>query len=877
MAGIANRKSFLFTDIVGSMRLWSRDAAAMERALEVHDQVLNDAFGAFGGSVFSLGGDGFGVEFASAASALDAAALAQDRLGQVEWPGGLDLQVRMGAHVGEAQARDGSWFGQNVNVAARVCGAANGGQILATEAVSGDAPAAELLRLGLFELRGVSEKLALFQLGLHDAFPAPRSIDPTRDTLPEPANALIGRSVELGQIRSMVEANRLVTIAGVGGMGKTRLAIEIAHRMAPTFPDGVYFADLSPAMSGDAVVNQIAAAVRLELLSGDLREQAIAQIAERSALLVLDNCEHVLDDAAAFVADVIAHGGPGRVLATSRERLGVAGEHQFRLGALAAAASGEGLTDCARLFIDRALAIDPDFSVDEIDVLDDLLARLDGLPLAIELAAARTTILSVGEIRDRLDDRLALLSSTRAGTGRTLEAMLDWSWQLLDETERRALAASSLFEEGFDSELLSAATGADIYETLDVVEALVNKSLISVEGRLGGRTRYHLLESVRAYAAARLDELDTGDELRSMVAAGLAARVRSVGEPYVSSPPAPNHVLAGDLSSAIASVEWLQQRGEWASAAGLAVHTSSLLLSVGRASEANTLLQAVLAAGASVPGPLLGRAQLGLGVAALQMDDFGRAIELAGQMVGDPDPFLRACALGLQAVPGLFGQADETDQLVEQSLAAGAEADDPGVFPHLIDGFRRFSLLDMPAAVTAMAPGLPAAGQPQSVLQTMLTCGQSLALILSDCFDEATATLDRLIPGDCVWDTSELLRAVVAARSGDLEEAERRLLEAGDNALLGRLSRQPNDVMIGFAVLRAAEGHPDEARQLLADALLPRNVYIFALAAHLAGELDDLVDMLDRSRRLRAEQGATRATASEALHRELDRRRSSAS
>lgn len=871
MAGIAAKKSFLFTDIVGSMRLWSRDAAAMERALELHDRVLNEVVDGLGGAIFSLGGDGFGIEFASGELALAAAATAQERLAATEWPGGLDLLVRMGAHTGEAQARDGSWFGQNVNIAARVCGAANGGQVLATEAMSADAPSADLLRLGLFELRGVSEKLALYQLGLHDAFPAPRSIDPSRDTLPEPANALIGRGVEIGQIRSMVEANRLVTIAGIGGMGKTRLAIEIAHRLAPSFPDGVYFADLSPATSVDAVVNQIAAAVRLELLSGDLRDQAVAQIAERSALLVLDNCEHVVESAAAFVSDVIRRGGPGRILATSRERLGVAGEHQFRLGALSTVAR-DGLTDSARLFIDRSLAIDASFEVGDPSVLDELVARLDGLPLAIELAAARTSILSVEEIRDRLDDRLALLASTTAGSGRTLEAMLDWSWQLLSEQERTALVASSLFEESFDVDLLAAATESDFYVTLDLVEALVNKSLISVDGRLGGRTRFHLLESVRAYALTKLD-LHEPAGLRRSLAQGLIDRVRSVGEPYVSSPPAPNQVLAGDLSSAIAAVGWLRGAGDPTLAAELAVHTSSLLLSVGRASEANVLLQDVLGDGAVVPRRLQGRAQIGLGVAALQMDDFGQAIELARRLVDDEDPFLRACSLGLQAVPGLFGQAAETDALVAGSLGAAAECTDPGVFPYLIAGFRRFSLLDMGGAAEAMAPGLPAPGQPQSVLQTMLTCGHALALILADRFDEAAATLERLIPGDCVWDSSALLRAMIAIRVGDLEDGERRLINAGDDALLGRLSREPNDVMIGFAALRASEGHDEHARQLLADALLPRNVYMFALAAHLAGELNDLEQMLERTRALRAEQGETRATASAALSRELDRRR----
>lgn len=871
MAGsTTNTRSFLFTDIVGSMRLWELDSDAMERALEAHDAVIAEVTDQHGGQVFSVGGDGFGIVFEAAPDALDAAALMQRRLVAEAWPGGLDLTVRMGLHCGQAQARDGSWFGQDVNVAARVCGAANGGQVLVTQEVADRVPTADLLGLGLFELRGVVDKLALHQLGLHLSFPSPRAIDPSRDTLPEPANALIGRGDEVGAVRSMVVANRMVTLTGVGGMGKTRLAIEVAHRMAPTFSDGVYFADLTPVSSSEAIVAQIAAAVRLELLSGDLREQAVEQVAQRSALLILDNCEHVRADVAAFVAEVLGRGGPGRVLATSRERLGVSGEHQFRLGALSAE-SGEGLSDRARLFVDRALAVDPAFEVGDVDVLDELLERLDGLPLAIELAAARTSILSVEEIGARLDDRLALLRPGRSGAGRTLEAMLDWSWQLLDEPERAALATASLFEEGFDVDLLAGSMGGDVYEALDLADSLVDKSLFAVEGRVGGRTRFHLLESVRVYAAARLDEMADRGERERAVGDALFERFRSLGEPHVSSPPAPNQDLAADLSSALVAIERLRSHDDDESA-DFANHVSAVLLSVGRASEATSLLSHV-ASDEQLSDARRGRATIGLGIAAVQMDDFGSAIELARQLTDDDEPFLRACAAGLQAVPGLFNGDEETDRLVEASLAAAREADNMGVFPYLIDGFRRFAQLDMAGAAEAMSPGRSAAAQPRAVLQTMLCCGHALALILDGRYDEAREGLDQLIPGDSVWDASEMLRAVIDARTGALDDAERRLLVVGDDALLGRLSRQANDVMIGFAVLSAAEGDLVHARKLLAESLLPRNVYAFALAAHLAGEIDDLEAMVERSQRLRREQGSSRAEASDALAAELARRR----
>jgi len=574
------------------MRHWAADPDRMRAALEQHDALLHAAFDAHDGEVFSIGGDGFGVVFEAAD---DAAASARQIVATIDahsWPDGEPLEVRIGMHAGTAQRRQDNWFGQSVNIAARVCDAAHGGQILLTEdtveVLDPVRASSGLVDLGYFELRGVGHKLGLHQIGYRE-FPPPRAIDPTRDTLPEPAHALVGRNEELGEIRALVDAHRLVTMSGVGGMGKTRLAVEIAHRMAPSFADGVYFADLRAADSEDAMYGQIAAAIRLELLAGDLAEQAVEQVADARALLVLDNCEHLLAETGAFASAVLRRGGPGRLLATTRERLGVAGEQQYRLQPLSEGSTG--VEDCAQLFVDRALSIEPGFEVDDGAALAELLTRLEGLPLAIELAAARTSILSVSEILDRIDDRLTLLSPRRAPQDRTLRAMLEWSWQLLDDDERRMLAAASVFDGSFDAELLGATVGTDPIDTLDLLESLVDKSLISIHGRIGARTRYRMLESVRAYAHEQLVASGSFDEARSAMAAALFARVDTGAEPFVAAARDHNDVLAEDAANLLAAHSHAIDRGDDDLAMQLAAHGAGMLLDVGRPHDAVAILR----------------------------------------------------------------------------------------------------------------------------------------------------------------------------------------------------------------------------------------------------------------------------------------------
>lgn len=861
---------FLFTDIVGSMRHWAADPDRMRAALEQHDASLRAAFEANAGEVFSIGGDGFGVAFPDADSAVAAARQVIVAVEGHDWPGSEPIEVRIGMHAGTAQQRNNNWFGQSVNIAARVCDAAHGGQVLLTEDTVAlfdpNGTGVGLFDLGYFELRGVGHKLGLSQIG-NAEFPPPRAIDPTRDTLPEPAHVLVGRNDEVGEIRSLIDTHRLVTLSGVGGMGKTRLAVEIAHRMAPSFADGVYFADLRAADSEDSMYGQIAAAIRLELLAGDLAEQAVEQVADARALLVLDNCEHLLAETGRFASAVLQRGGPGRLLATTRERLGVPGEQQYRLHPLSAGATG--VDDCAQLFVDRALSIDPGFEVDDDAALAELLVRLEGLPLAIELAAARTSILSVSEILDRIDDRLTLLSPRRAPQDRTLRAMLEWSWQLLDGDEREMLAAASVFDGSFDAELLGATVRTDPIDTLDLLESLVDKSLISIHGRIGSRTRYRMLESVRAYAHEQLLESGRFDDARSAMAGALLARVDTGAEPFVAASRDHNDVLGEDAANLLAAHGHAIDLGEDDIAMRLATHGAAVLLDVGRPHDAVSILRTSVERNLGSPD-LRARCQIGLGLAAMQSDDFATAHDAIVDLSDSADPFIAAGANGLLAVPALFDRSDDVDRLVTASLEASQRSPTAGVLPQVIDGFRHFARLDHAGAAAAMAPSLQRTEGPQAMLQVMLNCGWSAASIMAGDLDGAEAILDQQ-PGTSVWDTSAMLRGLLLARRGDFTAAEAQLREVSEHALLGRQRRAANDALVGWAGLRAATGDHDRAASVLLDALLPRNVHTLAVAAQLALEIGELDAFLVRSAEVRAAEGDGRTEATEALRAELNR------
>ncbi|MDO3638351.1 ATP-binding protein [Mycolicibacterium arseniciresistens] len=503
--------TFLFTDIEGSTHRWESDADAMRVDLAAHDSVLRSAIESHGGFLFKHTGDGACAAFASPRSAVDAAIDAQRR---------LMLPVRMGLATGEAELRDGDYFGTALNRASRVMTAGHGGQVLLADSTAALLSGVALTDLGQHRLRDVTQPVALYQLcapGLRTDFPRPRTLEFRSGNLRAAPTSLIGRAGELADIVSAVRAHRLVTLTGVGGIGKTRLAVEVAASVADEYPDGVWLFELAAVTDPASVPDAVAAVLGVTQQPGKTVCESVATALDgRERLLVFDNCEHVVDAAADLVAAILHQSATVRVLATSREGLGLPDEKPWRVQSLDVNAAVE-------LFAERAESISPD----ELPAVQDVCRRLDGIPLAIELAASRMSSMSVGEVRDRLDHRFQLLVGSRRGVERhqTLRHAVAWSFGLLDEREKKLLELCSVFAGGFDLQSACAVggVGEDEYATLDLLDALVRKSLLVVAKSSTARTRYSMLETIRQYAE---------DEL---VARGLAGEARRAHGRYFAS------------------------------------------------------------------------------------------------------------------------------------------------------------------------------------------------------------------------------------------------------------------------------------------------------------------------------------------------------
>lgn len=493
--------AFLFTDIEGSTRRWEAEPDLMEAALVAHDAVLRSAITAHAGFLFKHTGDGVCAAFASLEAAIGAAVDAQRRLG---------LPVRMGVGAGPAHHRDGDYFGPALNRTARVMAAGHGGQILV--AASSPIDGVDLVDLGEHMLRDVPGAVRLFQVradGLARDFPPLRTAVVAPGNLPVQDTSFVGRDGDAAALVDAVRAHRLVTLTGMGGVGKTRLALHVGAQLAAEFPEGVWLVELAPVSDPAAVAEVVASTLQVSHEPGVALTDSIARaLSQRRSLLVLDNCEHVID-AAADLVDVILSAAPtAQILTTSRQPLGAAGEQLWPVPPLSVQS---GLASPAvELFLERARAVVPGYqpvTAGEADAVIEVCRRLDGLALAIELAAARMVSMSAAELQDRLADRFRLLSSRHRGSQRhhqTLRQAIAWSVDLLDDDERAVLAACSVFRDGFD--LAAAAYVCDIdgddYAVLDVVESLVRKSLIIVELR-SRPTRYAMLETIRQFVGGQ--------------------------------------------------------------------------------------------------------------------------------------------------------------------------------------------------------------------------------------------------------------------------------------------------------------------------------------------------------------------------------------
>nr|WP_090278748.1 adenylate/guanylate cyclase domain-containing protein [Mycolicibacterium komanii]CRL74384.1 LuxR family transcriptional regulator [Mycolicibacterium komanii] len=496
--------TFLFTDVEGSTRRWEADQVAMRVALAAHDKLLRSAIEAHDGFLFSHSGDGVAAAFASPSAAVEAAIDAQRE---------LQLPVRMGIATGEAEVRDGDYFGTVLNRAARVMAAGHGGQILVAESTAVLLSDFELVNLGSRRLRDVSTPIALYQVrapGLRGDFPPLRTEDANVGNLRPPTTTLIGRESEVTDVEAALRQHRLLTLTGVGGVGKTRVALEVAARLVGEFPDGVWVLELANVTDPRAVPDAVAAVLGVGPQAGKTVGESVADALEgRVRLLVFDNCEHVVDDVADLVERILTRTPTVKILATSREGLGLADERLWRLPSLE-------VTTAMALFEERAQVP----LTNESAAVEEICRRLDGIPLAIELAAARMASMTATEVRDRLDHRFKLLVGARRGLERhqTLRHAVSWSFDLLDQAEKRLMVRCSVFAGGFDLQSACAVAEpdeADEYAVLDRLGALVRKSLL-VADRSTGRTRYSMLETIRQFAEEQLVACGAAEEIRAL-------------------------------------------------------------------------------------------------------------------------------------------------------------------------------------------------------------------------------------------------------------------------------------------------------------------------------------------------------------------------
>ena len=841
--------TFLFSDVEGSTRLWAADAAAMSSSLLVHDSILREAIEAEGGYVFTTAGDSFASAFSKASDAVSAAARIQGGLADAAWPGPA-LRVRIGVHLGEAEERGGDYFGPVVNTTARVEAAGHGGQTLITDTVR-VAARAEATDLGVHRLRDVDEPVRLFQIG-DGVFPALRVVENAPETnLPSRPNRLIGRAAEVAEARSLLTSHRLVTLSAVGGSGKTRLAIAVGEEELHHRSGGVWFVDLTSVMNPDEIAAAVAGATGLRLTSGDATAQVVSFFVDKAALVILDNCEHVIDGCADFVEALLASPGATAMLATSREALGVDGERVMGLGSLTTF-DDDGtigaVPPAVELFVERAIAIDPGFTMsdDDAPIVAELCARLDGMPLAIELAAARVTVMSPAELLSGLDDRFNLLSGgRRRQRQRTLEATLDWSYDLLDAEQQRVFRSLGVFVGGFDLDAVAAVAALSRPRALDAVEDLVAKSLV-VRVRGGDTSRFTLLETLKAYAEDRLVQADEAAFTRDRHAAHFHRLTTGAGR-VIAADVCVGERLRADRSNITAAFDWMASSQRWTDAGELLLGGLGAYENYGHSTEALSLFD---------------RCEQSL-------DDID--VELAD--------FLRASITNTLIVLAEFARVDQVARLLQDSVLPACRVIGSGCLafvsafrsPEVVAGHLERGHRDL-ALAHAEQPGLNS-----NLAQSMLASMEALLLIYAGDYHEALALADQipqdadqfgyrtvddglriyiiaglhLLVGDPATALEQLeslagypfpyevegFRALAYLALGDLDTARTEIRLHAAEAMVGRLSMQANDTALLLAALADAEGDHEKAAELIVEMGSGRSPITIKYGEELAQQL----------------------------------------
>jgi predicted ATPase/class 3 adenylate cyclase len=806
----AGTVTFLLTDIEGSTRLWESVPDAMEVALERHNRLLTGVIGGHGGVVATSRGEGdsFFAVFGSAVAAVEAAGACQLALNGEAWPEGASLRVRMGLHTGEARARgSGQIDHAPVNRCARVKAAGHGGQVLVTSTTRGLVEGRlgggfGLKRLGEFRLRDLAEPELIYQLTHADLpadYPPLVMVAERAGNLPAQVSSFIGREHELEQAAAALGQARVVTLTGPGGVGKTRLALQAAEQMAERFADGAWLCELAPVRDPAGVDDAVAAVFSVTARAGQSTREALVELLRsKQLLLVLDNCEHLLAGAAALADNLARSCERLMILATSREALGIDGEQLVPVPPLATPGPGADLettvgAEAVRLFAERAAAVRPGFAVtaENAAAVAAVVRRLDGIALAIELAAARTPMMTPAELARRLERSFAVLAAGPRGTvahHQTLRATIDWSFQLLTEAEQALLTRLAVFAGGVTleaAEAVCAGEGIDPDAVFGLLAALVARSLVVAEER-GPGTRYRLLETIRQYGEQRLDQAGEKERWQVRHAAYYAGFVREVRDH--AHDPNPEVFWAVRLSAEqdnlLAAWSWAIATGNVGTAfailAGLApaeVWTSYQLLLDGEtalelpgASEdpGYPLAAAVSALFASIRGDVTGTEEL-----------CRRAAEASARR-DTPDwrveETICAARQNIAMTTGRFADAARLDEQAAGIARVGGDLADTSVLLNIAVGGHVMAG-DVPAAVPVAREALALArqvGAPALVARSLLAAGATVARTDPDqaraCLRESrelSTALGYQSPTDLNWATA--IAFLVGDRAATLE------------------------------------------------------------------------------------------------------------
>lgn len=697
--------TFLFTDIEGSTALWETQPEAMAAALARHDVLVRGAVEPAGGHVFKTMGDAFCVAFWTPKRALEAALAVQKAVSSEPWPEPIALRVRTVLHTGVCQERDGDYFGPVVNRAARLEAIVHGGQTVLSRAT------AELLRdslpqgvglrdLGDHRLKDLSRPERVFQVdavGLPQEFPPLLSLDnpELENNLPVQLTSFVGRVRELAEIRELVNGSRLVTLTGAGGSGKTRLALQAAAELVGGSRDGVWFVDLAPLSDAALVPAAIASVLGVREEPGrPVSETVLDALQDRHVRIVMDNCEHLIDAAAKMIDSIMRTCPQVDILATSRERLNIDGEVVYRVPSLGLSEDHIEIqmSDAVQLFVERARSHRPSLELDAdgISAVATLCRRLDGMPLAIELAAARLQAMSVSDINDRLDNRFRFLtkgSRTVIPRHQTLRSVIDWSYDLLVEEERRVLCQLSVFAGGWDlaaAEFVCTNNGIDAFDVDRVLDSLVDKSLVQVE-TTAFDARYRLLETIRQYGADRLRERGGSESSLACRRHALCFLERcEVARRYLAGSEQAEWFDRMELehdNMRLAFTTLLSQLGRPNEALRMAVALKDFWFCEHRAEGAETLDRVLSHADSQDSGPLRVEALLISGYLYLEHGELGRAedqmrrsVEIARE--ASDAALLSHCLGGLTVIARRRGDDKAALTLADEAVTLAQQTDD---------------------------------------------------------------------------------------------------------------------------------------------------------------------------------------------------------